>query len=167
MWLLCVAYKGFILKIVKVDTTNHFVYENLYQGYGAEFSQIIDDKPNEQGLFEIYSKLGGNITGYLLYIDGILTAILEKSVGVFEICDFYVVPVFRKNNMGKTFISALFRELKGSWEIKQVAGADHAVKFWRNVVMDHTSGNFIEDNYLDDKWGWVTRQRFNTVHLAC
>ena len=99
-----------------------------------------------------------------MYVDGIpaaLTAILEKSPKEYEICDFYVLPCFRKNKMGKQFITSMFERLNGAWEIKQVAGADHAVTFWRNVVNDYTLGCFVEDNYLDQKWGLVTRQRFS------
>lgn len=152
------------MKIVKVDSSNEHVYANLYQGYAAEFSRIIAEKPDENGLFEIYPKLEGNVTGYLLYLEGVpaaFTAIADKSSKEYEICDFYVVPYFRKNKVGKHFISNLFERLAGSWEIKQVAGADHAVKFWRDVVNDYTSGRYIEDEYLDDKWGLVTRQRFS------
>lgn len=152
------------MKIVKVDSSNEQVYANLYQGYAAEFSKIIEDKPDENGLFEIYPAIGDQVSGYLLYVESVpaaLTAIEEKSPGAFEICDFYVVPYFRKNKLGKRFISRLFESLKGTWEIKQVAGADHAVNFWRDVVMDYTSGHFVEDKYLDKTWGWVTRQCFD------
>ncbi|GAL06334.1 hypothetical protein JCM19237_1979 [Photobacterium aphoticum] len=153
-----------IMQIVTVDHTNAQVYANLYQGYAAEFSKIIDDKPDENGLFEIYPKLENKVTGYLLYIDGVpaaLTAIEAKDVAHFEICDFYVLPCFRKNKVGKQFITQLFARLGGAWEIKQVAGADHAVKFWRDVVGDYTSGQYEEDMYQDEKWGLVTRQRFS------
>ncbi|WP_260260369.1 GNAT family N-acetyltransferase [Vibrio intestinalis] len=152
------------MNIVKVDDSNTHVYANLYQGYAAEFSRIIDDKLDESGLFEIYPQLKGSVTGYLLYIDGkpaALTAIDEKSAKAYEICDFYVLPCFRKNKVGKRFISSLFELLGGSWEIKQVAGADHAIKFWREVVRDYTSGDYVEDVYEDYKWGTVTRQCFS------
>ncbi|MFH0226482.1 GNAT family N-acetyltransferase [Vibrio furnissii] len=152
------------MNIVKVNNTNAHVYANLYQAYGAEFSRIIDDKPDENGLFEIYPQLNGTVTGYLLYIDGLpaaLTAIDEKLTKEFEICDFYVLPCFRKNKVGKHFIFSLFEQLGGSWEIKQVAGAEHAISFWRDVVGDYTSENYIEDVYEDHKWGTVTRQCFS------
>ncbi|MGR5261879.1 GNAT family N-acetyltransferase [Vibrio astriarenae] len=152
------------MNIVIVDDSNAHVYANLYQAYGAEFSRIIDDKPDENGLFEIYPQLNGTVTGYLLYIDGLpvaLTAIDEKAAKEFEICDFYVLPCFRKNKVGKRFISSLFKQLGGSWEIKQVAGAEHAISFWRDVVGDYTSENYVEDVYEDHKWGTVTRQCFS------
>nr|WP_086939984.1 GNAT family N-acetyltransferase [Thaumasiovibrio occultus] len=152
------------LNVVAVDDRNEHVYANLYQGYAAEFSKFIGDKPDENGLFEIYPKIANEVKGYLLYIDGVpaaLTAIKETPSQHFEICDFYVVPYFRKNKAGKGFISHLFKQLKGTWEIKQVAGADHAVKFWRDVVGDYTDGNYTEDQYANEKWGTVTRQRFS------
>ena len=102
------------MDIVKVNDSNAHVYANLYQGYAAEFSKIIDDKPNENGLFEIYPHLTGNVSGYLLYLNGLpaaLTAIDEKSPNIFEICDFYVLPCFRKNKVGKRFISTLLNAL--------------------------------------------------------
>ena len=153
-----------MMKIVLVDKKNESVYANLYQGYAAEFSKIIGDRPDEDGLFKIDPKIGNKIRGYLLYLDGIpaaLTAIAEKSSDTFEICDFYVLPCFRKNKVGKRFISALFERLKGAWEIKQVEGAENAVTFWREVLNDYTKGQYVEDLYLDEKWGVVTRQCFD------
>ncbi|WP_108946614.1 GNAT family N-acetyltransferase [Shewanella halifaxensis] len=152
------------MNIVQVDSVNKHVYENLYQGYAAEFSKLIADKPDENGRFKIYPQLAGQVVGYLLYIDGVpaaLTAIKEQSHAEYEICDFYVVPYFRKNKVGKRFITSLFKQLLGAWEIKQVAGADHAVSFWRDVVNDYTSGAYLEDKYQDEVWGLVTRQRFS------
>lgn len=157
------------MKIVKVNSSNQHVYMNLAQAYEAEFSKIMHKKPDINGLFPLDTELGGTITGYLLYIDNIPaghTAIANETNGHFEVCDFYVVPYFRKNQVGKHFISTLFKQLGGSWEIKQVAGADHAVKFWRDVITHYTAEQLLEksyqeDNYNDCHWGMVTRQRFS------
>ncbi|AMO56879.1 hypothetical protein GZ77_01990 [Endozoicomonas montiporae] len=151
------------MKILEVTRDNHHIYANLYQGYSAEFSKIVQEKPDKNGLYEIEPKIEGHVSGYLLFIDdtpAALTAIANKPDKRFEVCDFYVLPYFRKNKVGKRFISELFKKLGGSWEIKQVAGADHAVSFWRDVINDYTSGNYLEDIYQDERWGTVTRQRF-------
>lgn len=152
------------MDIVKVDSSNIHVYMNLSQAYAAEFSKIIQEKPDKNGLFTIYPHIEGNVSGYLLYIDGIpaaLTAITHEPIDRYEVSDFYVVPYFRKNKIGKGFISQIFNTLGGSWEIKQVEGADHAVNFWRDVITDYTKGHFSEDMYEDKIWGTVTRQQFN------
>lgn len=157
------------MKMVRVDNHNQHIYMNLAQAYEAEFSKIMHKKPDENGLFPLDTKLGGIIKGYLLYIEDIPaghTAIAHEADNHFEVCDFYIVPYFRQNQVGKYFITALFKQLGGTWEIKQVAGADHAVKFWRDVVGNYTKEQHIEDSYQEDKyddlqWGMVTRQRFN------
>jgi len=151
------------MNIVKVDKSNKHIYMNLAQAYEAEFSKIMQKKPDENGLFPLDTLIDGNVSGYLLYIDGVPaghTAIANEAPLNFEVCDFYVVPYFRKNKVGKRFIFALFNMLGGRWEIKQVAGAEHAIKFWRDVISDYTNGDFVEDNYDDEQWGKVTRQRF-------
>ncbi|QUM81263.1 hypothetical protein HWV01_13685 [Moritella sp. 5] len=157
------------MQIIKVDSSNKHVYMNLAQAYEAEFSKIMQKKPDEDGLFPLDTKIEGNVSGYLLYVDGVPaghTAIANEAPGCYEVCDFYVVPYFRKNKVGKRFISQVFNNLGGSWEIKQVAGAEHAVKFWRDVLSDYTSdndiaGGYVEDSYDDEQWGVVTRQRFS------
>ena len=49
------------MQIVKVDESNHHVYMNLSQAYAAEFSKLIQEKPDSDGLFEIYPKIEGNV----------------------------------------------------------------------------------------------------------
>ncbi|KXO12681.1 hypothetical protein AKG98_3876 [Moritella sp. JT01] len=157
------------MQIIKVDSSNKHVYMNLAQAYEAEFSKIMQKKPDEDGLFPLDTQIDGNVSGYLLYVDGVPaghTAIANETPDRHEVCDFYVVPYFRKNKVGKRFISQVFNNLGGSWEIKQVAGAEHAVKFWRDVLSDYTSdndiaGGYVEDSYDDEQWGVVTRQRFS------
>ncbi|WP_167512738.1 hypothetical protein [Aliivibrio finisterrensis] len=50
--------------------------------------------------------------------------------------------------------------------MKQVEGADHAVKFWLGVVDTYTTENNIKQGYQDDilddsQWSMVIRQRFS------
>ena len=156
------------MDIRPVDASNQHVYMNLAQAYEAEFSKIMQKQPDENGLFPLDTELGGNVVGYLLYIDNIPaghTAIAHKDNTLFDVCDFYVVPYFRKNKVGKKFITALFAQLGGDWEIKQVQGAEHAVKFWREVVGCYTSGNYREDQFQDAQFGVVTRQCFSHQDL--
>lgn len=151
------------MQIVKVDGSNKHVYMNLAQAYEAEFSRIMAKQPNADGVFGLDTELGGKVTGYLLLVDDVpagFTAIAEQSTASFEVCDFYIVPYFRQNKLGKKFISRLFAELGGHWQIKQVAGAEHAVRFWREVIGDYTQQQYAEDTYQDPKWGRVTRQQF-------
>ncbi|RJX68944.1 hypothetical protein DZ860_16015 [Vibrio sinensis] len=152
------------MKIIEVTEKNAHVYVNLSQAYEGEFSKIMQKKPNIDGTFSLDTELGGHVKGYLLYVDDIPaghTAIATESPNNYEVCDFYIVPYFRRGQLGQQFISELFHRLQGDWEIKQVEGADHAVMFWRRVINSYTAGQFSEDRYHDEKWGMVTRQRFS------
>ncbi|QUM76245.1 hypothetical protein HWV00_08445 [Moritella sp. 24] len=161
------------MQIVKVDSSNKHVYMNLAQAFEAEFSKIMQKKPDENGLLPLDTLIEGNVSGYLLYVDGVPaghTAIANEAPDCYEVCDFYILPYFRKNKVGKRFISELFTRLGGSWEIKQVANTDHAVKFWRDVLTDYTAANnitagFVEDDYQDAKFGPVTRQCFTHTNI--
>ncbi|MGF1725392.1 GNAT family N-acetyltransferase [Photobacterium nomapromontoriensis] len=153
------------MNIVNVDESNLAVYLHLSQPYEAEFSVYTKKTPDEAGLFAMDTVIGGNVKGFLLYIDNApagLAAIAETASGHYEVCDFYVVPVFRQNRMGQQFAHQLFTMMPGEWESKQIEGAEHAIAFWRRAIGDYTNDHFVEDIYPDSYWGPVTRQCFST-----
>ncbi|KZK90257.1 hypothetical protein PsW64_00120 [Pseudovibrio sp. W64] len=149
--------------IKTVDRATAHIYDNLCQAYEAEFSPLTHKHPNADGLFAKDTLLEGNITGYLALNDDIpagLAAIKRQDHHDFEVCEFYVVPVFRRHKLGQRFAAALFDQMPGHWQIKQIEGADQAIAFWRSVISTYTSGQFLEENYTDPYWGAVTRQTF-------
>lgn len=50
--------------------------------------------------------------------------------------------------------------LPGSWEVKQISGADYATVFWRKAINARAHRDFVDDRYEDPYWGLVTRQTF-------
>lgn len=154
------------MEIQTVNENNLEVYINLGQPYSAEFAPLTRDLPNKQGKFRIDSPITPNGTGYLLYIDGLpagLTSIGNVAEGKYEIYEFYVLPFHRKQKVGKDFAHMLFDMLPGEWVSKQIAGADHAVSFWRRVIGEYTNEQYTEDMYQDAHWGLVTRQTFTAT----
>ena len=88
---------------------------NLAQAYEAEFSKIMQKKPDADGLFPLDTQIEGNVSGYLLYVDGVPaghTAIANEATDSYEGCDFYIVPYFRKNKVGKRFIKATIAQMR-------------------------------------------------------
>ncbi len=154
------------MQIIPVTETNLYVYHNLAQCYEAEFSPLTGKKPDASGLFALDTPIGGDVLGYLLYIDDTpagLAAISQKEDSRFEVCEFYIVPLFRKNATGMRFAHAIWRRHSGRWEIKQIEGADYATAFWRKTIARYNDTPFSEDRYDDPYWGNVTRQRFVIV----
>ncbi|MDC0610302.1 GNAT family N-acetyltransferase [Vibrio sp.] len=151
------------MQIVPVNQSNQHIYLNLAQAYEAEFSKIMHKAPDTNGIFSLDTELGGQVQGFLLYVNDTPAGHAAIEFGEdthFEVCDFYVAPFFRRNGYARYFIKTLFAQLGGSWTIKQVAGAEHAVSFWRSVLNDYTNSHYTEDQFHDEKWGVVTRQRF-------
>ncbi|HEX5710125.1 MAG TPA: hypothetical protein VFX68_02180 [Sulfuricurvum sp.] len=147
------------MNIVPLTEENLQVYLNLAQCYEGEFSAITGKKPNQQGLFELDTQLDDSTIGLLLIIEDTpcaFAAIAIKEDKSYEICEFYVVPSFRKNSVGMKFARMIWSIYPGDWEIKQIAGAEYASAFWRKAI--HTI--YQEDRYEDSYWGTVTRQRF-------
>ncbi len=151
------------MKIIPVTKTNSHIYHNLIQCYEAEFSPITLKKPNASGLFELDTHIGDNVLGFLLMIDNTpagIAAIECKEAQAYEMCEFYVIPYFRKNGIGMEFAHMIWKNYPGGWEIKQIQGTQHATAFWRKTIKCFIETEYSEECYDDPYWGIVTRQTF-------
>ncbi|MCG7537709.1 GNAT family N-acetyltransferase [Pseudoalteromonas sp. OOF1S-7] len=151
--------------LTPVDTHNLSVYLNLAQAYEAEFSVLTDKSPGADGLFALDTLLEGRVTGYLWYENETpvgLAAIAQHQEDEFEVCEFYIVPRYRKAGFGARFAQAIWAQLPGLWTIKQIAGAQYATQFWRRTIASAGIKNMKEDIYQDPFWGTVTRQQLRT-----
>lgn len=149
--------------ITPITETNSPIYHNLIQSYEAEFSPITGKKPNDSGLFELDTHLGDDTLGFLLLIDNTpgITAIRCSEAQGYEVCEFYVVPYFRKNGIGMEFAHAIWKSYPREWEIKQIQGAEYATAFWRKTIHSFNETSYTEESYDDPYWGRVTRQKFS------
>ena len=90
------------MKVTLVDTSNAHIYHNLVQAYEAEFSPITQKCPDKDGLFALDTPLDAAHRGYLAYDEGLPVGIANIGVnGVFEVCEFYIVPLFRHRRKGE------------------------------------------------------------------
>lgn len=154
------------LKVISVSKINLPIYNNLAQCYEAEFSPLTQKKPNAEGLFELDTQLGETITGFILDIDDIpagIAAISQKENNGYEMCEFYVVPYFRRSTIGMQFAHMIWSMYPGQWEIKQIEGAEYATAFWRRVIEQFNTTPYTEEQVNDLYWGNVTRQKFTTI----
>lgn len=154
------------MQIIPVTEKNLDIYHNLAQCYEAEFSPLTGKRPDSSGIFSLDTHIGENVFGYLLHIDAVpagLAAIKRQNDEHFEMCEFYVVPAFRNNAAGKRFAHTIWKLHSGTWEIKQIDGADYATKFWRKTISQYNETPFSEERYDDAYWGSVIRQQFTVV----
>ncbi|MCO7190861.1 MULTISPECIES: hypothetical protein [unclassified Pseudoalteromonas] len=149
--------------LTPVTSHNQTIYYNLAQAYEAEFSPLTDKSPGPDGVFALDTLLEGNVRGYLCYVNKTpvgLAAIAQHQEREFEVCEFYIVPRFRKAGLGARFARAIWANSPGLWTIKQIAGADYATQFWRRAIAQAGIEEMEEDTYHDPYWGTVMRQRF-------
>ncbi|MBY5920241.1 GNAT family N-acetyltransferase [Ferrimonas balearica] len=153
------------LQLIQVTPALENVYYQLAQAYEGEFSRLTRRKPLADGRFMHDTQLGGDIQGYLYYVNDRpcgLSAI-EHRPGEHEIREFYVVPACRGARMGQRFAHALFDLHHGVWISKQITGADEAVRFWRRTIDEYTHGAFEEAQVTDPYWGPVNQFRFRRI----
>jgi predicted acetyltransferase len=149
--------------ITPVTETNSHLYHNLVQSYEAEFSPITGKKLNASGLYELDTHLGDDTLGFLLKIDNApagIAAIHCKEDQAYEVCEFYVLPYFRKNAVGMQFAHTIWKSYPGDWEIKQIQRAEYATAFWRKTINSFSETKYTEESYDDPYWGIITRQKF-------
>ena len=155
------------MEIVSVTEENQQIYLNLAQSYEGEFSSITRKIPNRHGLFELDVHIGSLTKGYVLFVENVpagIAAICQGDNEYYEVCEFYVVPSFRKKLWGMKFAHAIWRNCPGKWVIKQIAGAEYASEFWRKTIGSFNQTTYTEDKYDDPYWGVVTRQTFGVKH---
>ncbi|KZN65368.1 hypothetical protein [Pseudoalteromonas luteoviolacea] len=152
------------MKVVVVTDKNRAVYNNLAQAYEAEFSGLTAKQPLSNGMFELDTNLDdAKVTGFICYKSGSpagIAAVYSEALDDNEVAEFYIVPFFRKTKLGTQFAHLLFQQRPGLWTIKQIAGAQYATRFWLSAIADLPGESVREDQYEDEYWGTVTRQRF-------
>ena len=152
------------MEIREIDKTSNHVFMNLAIAYEAEFSKITNKKPNSDGTFNLDVELGGDVKGFILFVESLpagFAIISYQNDNNYEVCEFFIIPYYRRQNIGKKFINSIFDMYPGAWQVKQIEGADYAVSFWRSVISDYTKNSYSEVQCSDDYWGKVTKQIFN------
>ena len=148
--------------VILINDENLKVYLNLAYSYEAEFSSLTHKMPNEFGIFEPDTMPKSPYTGYLLYLKNIPIGfcIAKISEEINDIAEFYVIPAMRKNKFGCNFAISIFDTHPGKWQVREIAGADNAIAFWRKVITKFTNNEYKEAVVNDPTWGIVTRQQF-------
>jgi predicted acetyltransferase len=147
--------------MIRVQNETLPIYHHLAQAYEAEFSRLTGKVPDTRGLFPLDTIIGGSVIGYIDMLNDtpIGIAALEIHSDFNDLREFYIIPSRRKQDHGKKFAHRIFALHPGAWQIKQIAGADYAVAFWRKTIAAY-GVTYREENYHDHYWGPVTRQLF-------
>jgi len=152
------------VKIVEVNKNNISILLNLAQAYEAEFSPITKKNPLSNGLYALDTNWDSDHPAFLLFDNETPVGFCIKTIldSRHDISEFYVVPTYRHKGIAKSFVIEIFNKYAGTWQARQIQGADQAVSFCRAVISEFTSGKYTEEIVEDEYWGKITRQIFKS-----
>lgn len=122
-----------------------------------DYSEFDGDELNEHGLYEYryldhywteadrypyLIKVAGKIAGFVLVRD-----MTERTVSnpPHSIAEFFIVRKYRRQGVGKAVAKHLFDDFPpGNWVVGQSLNNIQAQEFWRRVVSEYTSGEYVE-----------------------
>lgn len=73
--------------------------------------------------------------------------------------EFYITQ-FQKEKLVSIFAQCVIKSYKGCWQIRQIQGADYAVKFWLKFIKQLLGDNYQISSVNSPEQERVTRQEF-------
>ncbi|MFV9984885.1 MAG: hypothetical protein AB8V03_04765 [Francisella endosymbiont of Hyalomma asiaticum] len=67
---------------------------------------------------------------------------MTNQQGLYTFQTEFILPSFRRKKLGSIFAQCVIKSYKGSWQIRQIQGADYVVKFWLKFIKQ-----LLGDNY--------------------
>ena len=67
------------------------------------------------------------------------------------IAEFLIMPMYRRNHIGKQVAYDIFEMFKGDWEVQPMENNPIAYSFWKNIINEYTNGNYtIKNDGVED-----------------
>ncbi len=137
-------------------------YAQLSNIYEEEFSPLTGAKPDVDGTYPISTVLDEFRVGYFACYKGIPIGfiVVDLSAEPFEVCEMFIQKEYRNRHFATQLVKEVFRLHSGQWQIKQLYEATKARAFWLGFLSSYTF--YRETVFMDEKWGKVYRQVFET-----
>lgn len=137
------------------------VVTNLSRFYIYDMSAYMGWACPENGLFggcdEFFDDWrAGKTHPYLIRVGGELAGFAAvkpmNAPDTFSIQEFFILAKFRRKGLGRQVAQELFVRHPGHWEVEQLMGNTPALLFWRQVIADHTAGQYAQ-HVRQSPWG--------------
>jgi predicted acetyltransferase len=151
--------------------------ENLFQLYAYDWSELGRLKIGDDGRFAVVPLdsywQDDHRHPFLIRVDGKLAGFalvaarsrLSGIDGVFDMAEFFVMRMYRRQGVGQAAAAAAFGRFPGPWEIRQRDENVAAAVFWRRVIADYTDGRYAETHWDNKTWTGPV-QTFTTERQA-
>ena len=161
------------LQLTKSNDIKASPFIHLQQLYEFEFAPItkmqtdIHGRYSQEEIKQHWSSVGYDI--YIIRSDKLpigfavinLSSMLNNDPNIRDVAEFFIMPAYRKQGVGKWAAIQLFEIYPTHWEIRQLPGLEYAKNFWESVVRDYTNDNFQSSKIDTENWkGYL--QQFNS-----
>ena len=93
-------------------------------------------------------------------------ALVDQSVVFPEnewwMSQFFVMKKYRRTGVGRLAANHIFDNVRGRWEVGQMAGNKPALDFWTQVIGAYTGNTFTHATYDDARWHGTLQTFDNT-----
>ncbi|MHB9025174.1 MAG: GNAT family N-acetyltransferase [Armatimonadota bacterium] len=139
------------ITIQHVSVEDKPILRNLMELYLCELSSYEERDVNEDGSFG-YKYLDNywtetNRHAFLIRVAGKLAGfVLVRQIDAHthELAEFFVLPRYRRQQVGRTVACRIFGMFPGRWRVMQLVANEPAQQFWRAVIGEYTGGQFSE-----------------------
>lgn len=136
-----------LMELYQFETS---AYENKDVGpLGLYPYRYFDHYWTEEGRHPFMVRCDDRLAGFTL-VNG--HCLVSKDGPSCAIAEFFIMPRYRREGVGRHVAESLFRMFPGQWEVRQVDGNEAAQLFWRKVIGDFTGGRYVETYLDDDRW---------------
>jgi predicted acetyltransferase len=142
--------------IAKVGPESEGVLRNLFPYYLHDMAEWFDIDTDADGTYPYdISAIWGKYDVFLAKVgDSLAGFALIESGAVHDIGEFFVLRKFRRQGVGQKMAIALWRELRGPWQVRVCETNLPAMPFWRAAISRYTGGAFEEEERSLGGRGW-------------
>lgn len=155
------AFEKIVIKKALIEEKQ--VLSNLMQLYLFELNKYNNSDLNNDGFFEYeyfnsYWDESSRYPFLFYYSEKLAGFVLVNSYSVLNhentksIAEFFVLPIYRKMNIGKYVAFKIFNMFPSNWQVCEMTRNKPAIDFWRKIVREYTDGDFEEVLLNNDKW---------------
>lgn len=141
------------IQLIEVGRDKVPVIQNLARFYVYDLSEIAGYPCPESGLFgarddDFWGDRSNHF--FVIRVDSELAGFAvadspeDDAEADWNIAEFFVLRKFRRKEVGKYAAHWLFDRFKGNWRVMEMLCNEPAIAFWRKIISDYTSGDFME-----------------------
>lgn len=144
------------LRIIEAEESQKKILQQLLELYQYDLSIVTNDDVDPFGLYgypylDCYWTEENRYPYLFLFRESFAGFALVNKVnwlpendGAHSMAEFFVLKKYRRRGIGTVAAQYVINRFSGKWEIRILRENQPAIQFWREVINNLTSGQFVE-----------------------